>query len=85
MVVATRSRLHTEVIGIFQVLHSWLLAGVIEDPDPGLVPLQLSDDIGDNESAGDGKDHSSSNSEEEGLWQGGDEKWEIGSISFGGS
>jgi hypothetical protein len=85
MVVATRSRLHTEVTGICQVLRSWLLAGFIEDPDSGLVPLQLSDDKGDDESAGDGEDHGSSDSEEEELLQRGDEKWEIGSIFSGGS
>jgi hypothetical protein len=85
MVVAIRSRLDTEVIRICQVLRSWLLAGVIEDSDPGLVPLQLSDDTKDDENAGDGEGYSSSDGEEEGLWQEDDEKWEIGSISSGGS
>jgi hypothetical protein len=85
MMMAIRSRLHNEVIGIRQIFRLWLLAGVIENPDPGLVPLQLNNNTKKNESAGDGEDYSSSDSEEEGLWQGGDEKWKIGSISFGGS
>jgi hypothetical protein len=85
MMVAIRSRLHTEVIGICQVFRLWLLAGVLEDPDPGLIPLQLNNNTGNDESAGDGEDYSSSDGEEEGLWQEGDEKWKIGSFFSGGS
>jgi hypothetical protein len=84
MVVAIRSRLHTEVIGICQILRSWLLAGVIKDPDPGLVPLQLNNDIRDNKSAGDGEDHSNSDSEEEELWQGATKNGRLGRFSLAG-
>jgi hypothetical protein len=55
MVVVTRNRLDTDIIGICQVLRLWYLAGVITKPDPNLVPLQFSDDVEGRKEAGGGE------------------------------
>ena len=40
MVTPLRSRLDVDIIGMCQVLRSWLRAGVIDDPDVSLLPTE---------------------------------------------
>ena len=40
MVTPSRNRIDAHTIGICQVLRSWLRAGIIEELDPMLVPLE---------------------------------------------
>jgi hypothetical protein len=44
MVTPLRSRLDADIIGMCQVLRSWLRAGVIDDLDVLLVPTEKNSD-----------------------------------------